>query len=297
MAIPEHQLVTWSAQGAVQQSAATYATIKAVLEDPAAPYSNRSPSVFLQGSYGNDTNIYADSDVDVVISTSNIFYYDIDTLPDNQKTEFHRVHPGSGQYSYEQFKLEVTEWLRQRFGTSVRPGSKAIFVAGNGTRRDADVLPAAEFRHYFKFPNAQGQNYAKGIVFWKPDGTRIVNYPRPHSENCTIKHQATNQWYKRTVRVFKNMRNRMIEQGFIQEGIAPSYYLEGLLYNVPNISFGGSFQSTFNECMNYFASADSTQFTCANERHWLLREGQEVCWSPRDCAAFLSAVRTFWQNP
>jgi hypothetical protein len=66
MAIPESQLNTWSAQGSVQQSKNTYATVKGVLESGSAPYSSRSYDTFLLGSYGNDTNVYADSDVDVV---------------------------------------------------------------------------------------------------------------------------------------------------------------------------------------------------------------------------------------
>ena len=42
MAIPESQLDTWSAQGAVQQSKTTYAIVKGVLESTSAPYSARS---------------------------------------------------------------------------------------------------------------------------------------------------------------------------------------------------------------------------------------------------------------
>jgi hypothetical protein len=67
MAIPENQLVTWSHQGSIQQSTATYATVKNVLDSTQAPYYLKSYEGFLQGSYGNDTNIYADSDVDVVL--------------------------------------------------------------------------------------------------------------------------------------------------------------------------------------------------------------------------------------
>ena len=66
MAIPEAQLDTWSAQGSITQSKNTYASIKGVLESANSPYYQRSFVSFLQGSYGNDTNIYADSDVDVV---------------------------------------------------------------------------------------------------------------------------------------------------------------------------------------------------------------------------------------
>ena len=63
--IPETQLDTWSHQGSITQSSATYATIKRSLEASDAGYANKNFHVFLQGSYGNDTNVYAESDVDV----------------------------------------------------------------------------------------------------------------------------------------------------------------------------------------------------------------------------------------
>ena len=66
MSIPLAQLETWSGQGAIKTSKDTYATVNAALEDANAKYTDRNFKIFLQGSYGNDTNIYAESDVDVV---------------------------------------------------------------------------------------------------------------------------------------------------------------------------------------------------------------------------------------
>ena len=63
--------------------------------------------------------------------------------------------------------------------------------------------------------------------------TSPVNYPKQHSDNLTQKHQETGQWLKPTIRIFKNMRTRMWQIGIIGDGVAPSYYIEGLLYNVP----------------------------------------------------------------
>lgn len=67
MAIPESQLETWSKQGSVTQSSTTYQIIRNALLDAKAVYADKTFEVFLQGSYGNDTNIYAESDVDTVM--------------------------------------------------------------------------------------------------------------------------------------------------------------------------------------------------------------------------------------
>ncbi len=296
MAIPEATLVDWSHQGSVQQSATTYQGIKGVLEDRSAPYQNRSFSIFLQGSYGNDTNIQSDSDVDVVICTSSVFYYDVTNLDAAEKNQFEQTYPGSARYTHADFKKEVTDWLLYNYGDAVKSGSKAIYIRGDGTRRDADVLAAAEFRHYWSFPSTSGDHHAKGIVFWKKDGTRIVNFPKQHLDNCTAKHQGTASWFKPTVRVFKNMRNRMIQDKVLEEGVAPSYYIEGLLSNAADGCFGHSFERTFLRCIDYLSLADVSKMTCANGIHWLVRDGYEVSWSEADFNTFMMALPSYWDN-
>src|SRR6266850_3223678 len=104
MTIPLAQLETWSGQGSVTQSKNTYATVKAALEDANANYTNRNFKVFLQGSYGNDTNIWAESDVDVVIRYHGAFYDDIEERPADEQAAFHAACPVKHKYVYKDFK-------------------------------------------------------------------------------------------------------------------------------------------------------------------------------------------------
>lgn len=86
MSIAEVQLETWAKPGAQVQSANTYQAIKKVIESNDAPYSGRSMSSYLQGSYGNDTNVFGlESDVDIVLQCSSIYYPDLQLLPPDQK--------------------------------------------------------------------------------------------------------------------------------------------------------------------------------------------------------------------
>ena len=80
MSIPESQLETWSHRGSITQSRDTYNTIKNVLEASNTPYAGKNLKVFLQGSYGNDTNIYTESDVDIVIRLDDCFQRDLSEL-------------------------------------------------------------------------------------------------------------------------------------------------------------------------------------------------------------------------
>ncbi|OVE86822.1 hypothetical protein B7W89_24735 [Agrobacterium tumefaciens] len=292
MAVSEAQLETWSAQGSIQQSAATYQTISNVLNSQNSPYYQRNFDTFLQGSYGNHTNIWADSDVDIVIRLTSVWYSDISELTAAEKANY-ETNRSPAEYSLPKFKEEVTSWLTTNYGNGVDGSGKAIYVPGNGGRRDADVLACAEHRHYDSYPAYGSPRFREGIVFWLKDGTKIVNYPKQHSENCTRKHQDTNSYFKNTVRIFKNMRNRMINEGRIQDGMAPSYFLEGLLYNVPNNFFAGTYTQTVTNCINYVLVSDTSQFTCANKNHWLIRNAP-VCWAPEKFEAYMKALRAFW---
>lgn len=295
VAIPESQLDKWSKQGSVAQSRDTYATVKNMLDNSGSPYYTKSFESFLQGSYANDTNVYRDSDVDVVMRLDSIWYHDAYQLPENQYQAFERAYPSEASYSLPEFKTQVAAWLKQKFN-GVTLGSKAIFIPGSGSRRDCDVLVCAQFKYYYLFRSMNDENYAEGICFFLNDGTRIVNFPKQHSDNCTAKHKATSQWFKPTVRIYKNMRNHLIDSNMLSDGIAPSYFIEGMLWNVPADKFGKSYDDTFVATFNFLVNADRSTFKCANGIHPLLQTGSHVSWSPANCQAYLDALRELWNN-
>ena len=295
MAIPESQLDTWSHQGAVAGSRDTYATVRRALEEAGSGYADKEYGIFLQGSYGNDTNIYAESDVDVVIRLDSTFYYDIDDLSPADRQLFSSTGSGSAPYGHKEFKADVFARLRSAFPGAVTPGKKAIAIAAGGGRRKADVLPAVAHRHYHSYSLQNFNDYTEGLCFFGADGWKVVNYPRHHSTNCTTKHQATSTWFKPAVRILKNMRGPMIDRGLIEPGCAPSYYLEGLLYNVPAEHFGGSYQNTLVNAINWILEADKSKFVCANEQFYLLRDARE-CWSPAHGDRFLAAFVNLWKD-
>lgn len=294
MAIPESQLDTWSHQGSTTQSSTTYATVKRALEAADAKYAGKSFEVFLQGSYGNDTNIYAESDVDVVIRLDSIYHYDVTALNTQQLAAFN-AGLISGTYPYADYRAHVVEALQKSFGAAdVKPDKKAIKIKANGGRRSADVVVATEFRRYYS--GLLGVQVERGICFFNSNDNRIVNYPKQHSANCITKHQATNEWFKPMVRILKNMRTRLVNDGAIQEGSAPSYFLEGLLYNVPNDKFGKSYGETFVAAMTWIIQAQRNKLVCANEQFYLVRDSAAECWPCANCDGFIDAAVEMWNN-
>lgn len=294
MGIPEAQLQTWSSQGSIQQSAKTYQTIKAALEAPTTKYAARPFQVFLQGSYGNDTNIYAESDVDIVIRVDSNYHYDLSNLPQEQQNVFNTAL-SPGNYDYWLYRNQVIEALQSQFGQAVKSDKKAIKIAAGNGRRNADVIPAFLYRRFYKFKSQYDQDYREGISFVTTAGESIGNFPKQHSENLTTKHQATNEWFKPTVRIFKNMRSTLVDRGIIAAGVAPSYYIEGLIYNVPNQSFGKTYKDTILNVLKHLHSADRTKFVCANELYYLARN-TSATWSTENCTTYVNACIKLWND-
>jgi hypothetical protein len=297
MPIPETQLETWSHQGSITQSSTTYATVKRALEAADAKYAGKDFEIFLQGSYGNDTNIYAESDVDLVIRLDSMFHYDLKALTPAEAAAFEVAHPGTVEYKYRDFQADVIAALDKGLGAAdVKPGKKAVKIKANGSRRNADVVVATEFRRYYSFPGIAGARFERGICFFTSAGDRIANYPKQHSANCTAKHQATTSRYKPMVRIMKNLRSKLIDDGKIPAGSAPSYFLEGLLYNVPNDKFGKRYDDTFIAAMNWILQADRTKLVCANEQYYLARDSAAECWPCASCDGFIDAAMKLWND-
>jgi hypothetical protein len=296
MAIPENQLTTWANQGAIVTSKETYATVRNALQVTGSGYAGKSYDVFLQGSYGNDTNIFAESDVDVVIRLDSVFYYDIDPLPADQQGAFRAVHPAAA-YTYSMFKTDVVKVLTDKFvGAVTADQKKAVLIAPYGNRRSTDVLIATQFRRYSRFWTHADQAHEPGICFFTSSGKRIANYPKQHSDNLTAKNQETNEWLKHLIRIFKNLRGKLTTDGNIADGIAPSYYVEGLLYNVPTTCFGNTYEDSMVKCLTWLRDADRSAFRCANGQYLLLDDDPDVSWTSANCTAFLAAAIDLWNG-
>lgn len=295
MAIPEDQLTTWAQIGAQTTSKDTYATAKMALDSDEAGYHDKNYEIFLQGSYGNDTNIRTESDVDVIIRLDSIFSYGIESIPPDQQQAFRQSH-GPAVYTREQFRQHVLEIVNARFGQDVDPGTKAVAIKARGNRRKADVVIAIQHRQYSAYNGDDSKNQVTGISFIKSDGTQVVNYPKQHRENMIAKNQATNEWFKHIVRIYKNARSKMIENGLIEAGSAPSYYLEGLLYSVPDDKFGTSYDASMVSTINWLAQADKKKLVCANMQYWLLHGNPDVTWNTVHCVAFINGLIDLWNN-
>jgi hypothetical protein len=297
MSIPEAQLETWSKVGSQTQSKNTYATIRSALDDKNAAYAG-SVDIFLQGSYGNDTNVFGkDSDVDIVILCDKAYFRDLSRLSPPMVTAYEAAAGGAPAYPFATFKADVIKVLNKNFRADVNTrGKNAVKIKANGNRRSADVLICQEFRRYSKYTGSSDDYTPYGVGFLTADGTLIENYPKLHSTLLTAKHQATKQWLKPTIRIFKNIRNRLIDDKKLQSGVATSYYLEGLLWNAPVEAFGTNYNTTVFNCLKWMSGVDECTLLCANAMFPLLGDNSPVTWSPVNFRTYTAEAISRWNN-
>lgn len=295
MAIPEAQLTTWSNPGAAVGSAETYQQISAVLKSADAPYVQREFEVFLQGSYGNSTNIYSESDVDIVIHLQSAYIFGTGLLPPLQKAAMPQTFNGGITYGVDEFKQQVFAHLKARYGADVVMGKRSINIKANGNRRSADVIVCMTYKNFTEYTQLSKKAY-HGILFKDSSGNEIINYPKFHRENCVTKNQATGGYFKPTVRIFKNMRGKLISTNRLSDGDAPSYFLEGMLWNVPDVNFGQNYQDTVANCINWLNRCDADKLLCANKMYFLLHPASPVTWRKEKFGGFLGAAIDLWNQ-
>lgn len=293
MTIPESQLETWTNQGSVTNSALTHNTLRNKLD--AYDWSSRFKyKDYLQGSYANTTNIRGESDVDIVIKCTSFFYHN---LNDTEKATLGFTNSG---YGLNDFRAEVIKALIYCYGEKyIDPsGANSVKVLPSDTsnRLYADVIICAQYKRYHNL-----KVVAEGITFWnQKTSTQITNYPKLHKENGWEKNKNTNGNYKPIVRLFKNARRCMIEGDQELKKKFSSYFVECLLYNVPNqYYFGKTWQELFLNILGYlidvFRQDAVSKFVTQSGQHYLIGNNP-VQWSKENAQEFVTRLAGLWQD-
>jgi len=191
--------------------------------------------VFVQGSYRNNTNVRLESDVDICVRCTDVFFDDYSIAKRVTRTQ---TGYASSTYTYAQLKDDVGAALRAYFGKDeVKRGNKAFDLHENTYRVDADVVATFEYR-LFTDRIVDGEYlYHAGTKFYSDDGKEVINWPHQNYENGAAKNKRTGRRFKGMVKVLKSLACEMIEKGIKVAEPIPSYLAECLVYNVPDAGF------------------------------------------------------------
>jgi hypothetical protein len=194
-------------------------------------------SVYSKGSYANNTNVRLDYDVDIAVECREFFYSDlVEGVSGFSKPEL-GIFDYTGDYSVEKFKNDVETGLVDAFGRrAVQRGKIAFRVRESKTTLPADVVPCFQYKlvHSVGYPSEN--SYVEGHCVFPKNGSMIKNYPKQQVMYGTAKNDRTMRRYKRLVRILKHLENRLSKEGVIED--LPSYFIECLVYNVPDQYFG-----------------------------------------------------------
>ncbi len=182
-----------------------------------------SLTVYAKGSYANNTNVRADSDVDIAVQCSEAMY-----LEEEAPGTHSSGSPHSGMWTPLKLRSELQTALEAKFAGHVdATGSTAFRIASTTARVEADVVPCFDYRYYF----ASGR-HRDGTKVFKASGGSIKNFPKQQLEKGRIKNTQTNMRFKKAVRIMKRVENAMVADGIHRE--VPSFFVECLVYNVPD---------------------------------------------------------------
>lgn len=298
MPIPESQLETWSRQGAGVTAKNTHEAIRRALGANAeSRLGGADFEVFLQGSYRNDTNTRGDSDVDVVAQLNSTFLSNTTQLTASDLTRYQRTF-SAATYGWAEFRADVFEALRDYFGaSSVGLGNNSINVIKGSNRLSADVVACMQYRKYRRFNSEADNDYVEGIVFYNALGQEVVNFPKAHYRNGVEKNgdRRTNGWFKPVVRVFKNARAYLVDRGGLGSGVSPSYFLQCLLFNVPDEQFGGSYQQSYAKVLDWLNGRDLSGFVCQNGEVPLFGTSRQQ-WSTSNARVTINKLTDLWKE-
>lgn len=236
----------------------------------------RGVSIFAQGSYRNNTNVRKDSDVDIGILCTDIFFHD--PLPKGWTQE--KLGFSDATYHYDQYKNEIEEALVNHFGRSaVKCGNKAFDVHETSYHVEADVAAFFEHRRY----QADG-TYFEGVELRTDrENHRVINWPEQHYENGVSKNKVTGTRFKSIVRVLKALSNEMTGQG-IGAADVPGFLIECLVWNVPNSEFQNStYRADVRAALAFLfnntrSHEDCKQWGEVSDLIYLFHSGQKWTW-------------------
>lgn len=289
MSISEQQLQAWSKPVSTTEDEKCKRAISQITEAIRNKFGN-AVTIFLQGSYENNTNVRKDSDIDIVVRHDGYFYHDLQRLSDQDK-QIYEANWIPGDYRFEQLKDDVHNALTTTFGSDAKRKNKCIEVSGNTYRITGDVVPCFAHKRFATLSNVE----VEGIQFYTDSGLKIVSFPLQHYRSGVTKTEETGRMYKRIVRILKTLRNNLIDLNKISEELVSSFFIESLVYNVPNDHFvTGNYNQTLKNILtriyndmgnlsvaNKYVEVSGYKWLFGQDAKRLPSNGQEfalVCW-------------------
>jgi len=293
MPIPESRLKLWAAQGSTAAAQSVCAAISyALLTEGCSRIRDMETDLYMHGSYHNGTNLNDKDPVDIAVVLTSAWSQDL-AMAEASQQDLRRL-----KSAWQDFRLDVLGTLRGKYGlvnVEDRPGG--LRIEGAADRNPVNLAVGLQHRLYLNFGVSAGKQYQEGLSFWTPEDRQVVNFPKVHHENGEAKdgEAGVKGWFKPVVRMFKSARDYMVEREVIDASLAPSYFIECLLYNAPNTCFGWSYQDSFAAVLKWLSTAHLAGLRAQNGIEPLFGTGPTQ-WPDKHARIFISTVVRAWND-
>lgn len=249
----------------------------------------KSTETFGQGSYANNTNVRLNSDIDINVCFTGGFYFDLPQDADEADVGIDHLSPS--EYSYSEFKDDVENALINKFGKEfIERNDKCITVLPNTNRIITDVVPTWSYRRYNK-----NKTFELGTRFMPDKGKTITNFPKQHIANGIEKNKSTSRRFKRLVRLHRQLRYKMIDDGEEVSDNITSFLLECLVWNIPNkiMTDYDTWNERLKESIVYIYGKTKSDEDCkewgeVSELFYLFHSGRK--WSRKDVNDYMTLL-------
>jgi hypothetical protein len=153
-----------------------------------------------------------------------------------------------------------------------------------------------DHRRYKAFPGFLQQDHIDGVQFYTSKEIKIINFPKEHIRACRKKDDLVSGRYRPVVRIAKNVRNMLIadDKTGLTAGSAPSYFLESLLWNVPDRCFRDDLPRAYRNVVQWLQQNPDklAGMKCPNQMAMLFGQAQDAAWNQSAALALIQGLQS-----
>ena len=293
MPIPEAQLKEWSQRGPTDAAEGALAQVTRAMGGVDVKRYGR-PDVSLTGPYASEVNIDGD-EPDVLVLFRDVFYPDVSGLNAHDRAIYDSER-STGRFSIADARAHVQSLLLRHFGDeNVRLGATAIRLDlpdGPGV----NVYAACGHKYFYTFPSRPASRFVEGIVYTDYQGREVVDYPAQHAANGAAKAQQCSG-FRPAVRVMRRLASHLADAGKLHPGTWSPYFVECMVYNVPNSSFYTTLESTVLSVLMHWSSGKARWDEWLQQNQVVKLFGpKERQWDKAQAEAFVDACRSAFDS-
>ena len=260
-------------------------------------FDEQDVQIYLQGSYENETMVDEFAKLEIVVEFGQNAFGEIDKKPqlkvksiwsDNSLIR-KRIVAFKPNIHLQLIKKLMLESLIEETGNEgIYNNSKSIFIpAYKKNKIPCEILPC--------YTLSTSEKDESVMIYDSYINKYVVTFPKLHCENLKIKDKLTNGAFIEMVRVFRNIRDILVDNEIIDVSFAPTYFLECLLYNVPNELYKGKLSSVLLKILNYFMNCNLNKFVCAHERFKMFGNNSDA-WTIYKARSFINLMTQIWEE-